>query len=171
MWISHWRKRSRCSCNGVKLCALSFAIGKGWSFWISWYSDKPSTAAPWSWLSQRLKLLESGQRRQIFLATLKKQALYQLEDHTAHCQSFLGSPTMSTVHSGFGIFWLPYVWVDETWKVASQYFPSNSPPWQLWNSGSFPLVQTFTSTACRFLFITGKNAYVTVVTILKNTVL
>jgi len=36
------------------------------------------------------------------------------------------------------------------------------------DSGSPPLVQIFTSAACRLLFITGKNAQLTMVTVLKN---
>jgi len=36
------------------------------------------------------------------------------------------------------------------------------------NSVSSPLVQIFTSTACRLLFIAGKNAQLMVVTMLKN---
>ena len=39
------------------------------------------------------------------------------------------------------------------------------------NSGSPMLVQTLTSMACRLLFITGKNAQLMVVTVLKNRVL
>ena len=39
------------------------------------------------------------------------------------------------------------------------------------NSGMSPLVQIFMSIACRFLFITGKNAQLVVVTVLKNSVL
>ena len=43
-----------------------------------------------------------------------------------------------------------------------------------WNSGdsdngSPPLVQIFTSSACKLLFIAGKNAQLMVVTVLKNT--
>ena len=57
-WIPHWRKTSRHSPERVKWCALSFGIGKGWLFWISWNLDKPSTltATSWYWLSWRLKL-------------------------------------------------------------------------------------------------------------------
>ena len=36
------------------------------------------------------------------------------------------------------------------------------------DSGSLPLVQIFTSAACRLLFITGKNAQLTMVTVLKD---
>lgn len=43
MWIPHQRKGSRCSPQWVKWCILSVGIGKGWSFWISWNSDKPSS--------------------------------------------------------------------------------------------------------------------------------
>ena len=35
IWISHWRKNSRCSPHQVKWFALSFGIWKVWSFWIS----------------------------------------------------------------------------------------------------------------------------------------
>lgn len=49
----------------VKCCAQSFGIGKGGSFWISWNLGKPSTQTVTSqrWLSWRLELPESGQRR------------------------------------------------------------------------------------------------------------
>ena len=40
MWIPHWRKSSRGSPQHVKWCALSFGIGKGWFFWVSWKQDK-----------------------------------------------------------------------------------------------------------------------------------
>jgi len=43
MWIPHQRKSSRPCCQRIKWCALSFGIGKGWSFWISLNLDKPST--------------------------------------------------------------------------------------------------------------------------------
>lgn len=42
MWIPHRRTSSRCSLQQVKWCALTFGIGKGWSFWISWNEDKSS---------------------------------------------------------------------------------------------------------------------------------
>jgi len=64
-WIPHQRKSSRHSPQWIKWCALSFVIGKGWSFWISWNPDKPSalTTASWRCLSWRLELSELGQRR------------------------------------------------------------------------------------------------------------
>jgi len=39
------------------------------------------------------------------------------------------------------------------------------------DSGSSPLVQSFTSEACRLLFTAGKNVQLMVVTALKNSVL
>ena len=65
MWIPHQRKSSRCCPQWVNWCALSFGIGKGWSFWISFNPDKPSTliATSQHWLSWRLEFPESGQRR------------------------------------------------------------------------------------------------------------
>ena len=65
MWIHHLRKSSRHSLQWVKWCALSFGIGKQWSFWFSWNPEKPSAQATlWCWLSWRFELPESGQRRQ-----------------------------------------------------------------------------------------------------------
>jgi len=63
MQLSHQRS-SRHSPQQVR-CALSFGIGKGWHFWISWNPDKPSaliTTSP-CWLSWRFILPESGQSR------------------------------------------------------------------------------------------------------------
>ena len=44
----------------VEWCALSFGIGKGWSFWISWNLDKllTLTAMSWHWWSWRLEVPE-----------------------------------------------------------------------------------------------------------------
>jgi len=63
MWIQI--KSSRRCPQQVKWCALSFGIGKGWSFWISLNPDKPLTLTATSqcWLSWRLEFPESGQRR------------------------------------------------------------------------------------------------------------
>ena len=65
VWIPHWRKSVRSSPQQVKWCALSFGIGKRRSCWISQNPDKPSTLTitSQSWLSWRLELPESGQRR------------------------------------------------------------------------------------------------------------
>ena len=40
MWIPQQRKSSRDSSQWVKWCVLSFKIGKGESFWMSWNLDK-----------------------------------------------------------------------------------------------------------------------------------
>jgi len=42
-WIPHQRKSSERSSQQVKWCALSFGIGKGWSFWNL---DKPTAVIP-----------------------------------------------------------------------------------------------------------------------------
>jgi len=39
------------------------------------------------------------------------------------------------------------------------------------NSGSFPLLQIFTSAACKLLFTAGENAQLVVVTMSENSVL
>ena len=39
------------------------------------------------------------------------------------------------------------------------------------DGGSPPLLQIFTSSVCRLLFITGKNAYLMVVTVLRDSIL
>jgi len=43
MEIPHRSRSSRCVTQWIKWCVLSFGMGKGWSFWISWNSGKPST--------------------------------------------------------------------------------------------------------------------------------
>ena len=65
VWIPRQGKSSRRCPQWVKWCALSFGIGKGWSFWISLNPNKPSTLTGtlWRWLSCRLEFPESGQRR------------------------------------------------------------------------------------------------------------
>ena len=65
VWILHWRKCSRCRPWWVKWCALFYAIAKEWLRCTSWNMDKPSTLTTtlWHWLSWRLNLPGSGQRR------------------------------------------------------------------------------------------------------------
>jgi len=43
MWIPYWRKSSGHNPQQVKWCALSFGMGKDWSFWTSCNLNKPST--------------------------------------------------------------------------------------------------------------------------------
>ena len=59
--VCHWIFPCEKNCSDVR----SFGIGNGRSFWICWNLDKPSPliAVLWHWLSWRLKLPESGQRR------------------------------------------------------------------------------------------------------------
>jgi len=65
VWICHGSSSSGHRPQWVKWCALSFGIGRGWFFWISWNPDKPSTLAVrlWCWLSYKLEVPESSQRR------------------------------------------------------------------------------------------------------------
>jgi len=69
MWIPHRRKSSRRYPQQVKWCALSFGIGKGWSFWISLDPDKPSTLTATSqrWLSWRLEFPVRPEKKTTFL--------------------------------------------------------------------------------------------------------
>ena len=63
MWIPNWRKHSRLSPQKLKWCALSPGMRKGWSFWISWNPDKPSTLTTTAWCWADGSNFQSGQRR------------------------------------------------------------------------------------------------------------
>ena len=47
-WIPNQRKCLRCSPQQAKQYALSFGIGKGWFFWISWNLEELSTLKAWT---------------------------------------------------------------------------------------------------------------------------
>jgi len=84
---------------------------KWWAFWISWTLDKPSTLTTISqcWLSWRLKLPQSGQRRQPCSCNTTTPRPHASLKTGAHCQSWLDCPTTFIVHSRFGVFWFPSV--------------------------------------------------------------
>jgi hypothetical protein len=42
--------------------------------------------------------------------------------------------------------------------LHGKHFLATTPSYELWNSGPPPLVQTFTSAACRLLFFAGESA-------------
>jgi len=161
MWILHQRKSSRRCPQQVRWCALSFGIGKGWSFWISLNPDKPSTLTATSrcWLSWRLKFPESGQRRrQPFSCNMTTPGpipvwrpwstlpiLGGLSYHTHHVVQIW--PLLTSICSGW-------------WKMdcVDNIFVAKMPSYELWNSGPPPVVQIFASAACRLLFIAGDSA-------------
>ena len=161
MWIPHQRKSSRCCPQRVKWCALSFGIGKGWSFWISLNLDKPSTLTATSrcWLSWGLEFPESGQRRR----------------QPFSCNMITPGPitvwrpwcTLSIL-AGLSYHTHRIVWIWRLltsiclgrWKMdcVGNIFLATTPSYELWNSGPPPLVQIFTSVARRLLFIAGESA-------------
>ena len=160
MWIPHRRKSSRRCPQRVKRCALSFGMGMGWSFWISSNLDKPSTlaATSWHWLSWRLEFPESGQRRKqpfscnmialgpipVWRPWSTLSILAGLSYHTHHIVRIW--PLLTSICSG-------------RWKMdCVDIFLASMPLYELWNSGPPPLVQIFTSAACRLLFIAGESA-------------
>ena len=149
VWNPHWRKSSRCCPQRVKWCSLYFGIGKGWSFCISLNLDKPSTLTAISrrWLSWRLEFPESGQRR--------RQPVWR--------QWSTLSILAGLLYHTYCIFW---IWRLLTsicsghWKMdcVGNIFLAMTLSYELWNSGPPPLVQIFTTTACRLLFIIGESA-------------
>ena len=161
-WIPHQRKSSRRYPQRVKWCALSFGIGKGWSFWISLNPEKPSTLTATSrrWLSWRLEFPESGQRRrrQPFSCNTTTpgpipvwrpwSTLPILAGLSYHIHRIVRIwPLLTSICSG-------------RWKMdcVGNIFLATTPSYELWNSGPPPLVQIFTSAACRLLFIAGESA-------------
>jgi hypothetical protein len=83
------------------------------------------------------------------------------EEHTDHpmqvCQDLLDCPSTPTVLSGFSAFWLPSIQVNGR-RTTQQHYPDNDSTIissQLWESGSPPLLQIFTSAACKLLFVAG----------------
>ena len=161
MWIPHWRKCSRRCPQRVKWCALSSGIGKGWSFWISLNPDKPSTltATLRHWISWRLEFPESGQRRgqpfscnmitpgliPVWRPWITLSNLAVLSYHTHHIVWIWR--LLTSISSG-------------RWKMdcMGNIFLATVSSYELWNSGPPPLVQIFTSAACRLLFIAGERA-------------
>ena len=145
----------------VMWCALSFGIGKGRSFWISLNLDKPSTptATLRRWLSPEGSNFQSGQtRRQPFscnIITSGPIPVWRLWS-TLSILAGLSYHTHRIIR----------IWRDLTsicsgrWKMdcVGNTFLATTPSYELWNSGPPPLVQIFTSVACRLLFIAGESA-------------
>ena len=138
MWIPHRRKCPRCCPQLVKWCALSFGIGKGWSFWISLNPDKPSilTATSRRWLRWRLEFPESGQRRrQPFSCNTI------MPGHTPVWRLW----SMLSILAGLSYHTHRIVWIwclltsicSDRWKVdcVGNNFPATTPSYKLWNSG------------------------------------
>ena len=78
--------------------------------------------------------------------------------------------------------WYPLTFIDAMWTFmetkqwmwAQRGLGGAFQRWQKWHERQtmfWTVTQNFTSTACRFLFIVGKNAQVMVVTVLINSVL
>ena len=172
MWIPHQRKSSRRLPQRVKWCALSFGIGKGWSFWISLNPDKLSTPTATSqrWLSWRLEFPESGQRRRQHFS----------------CNTMTSGPIpvwwpWNTLSILAGLSYHTHHTV-RIWCLLSSICPGR---WQMdwWATSRSndaivravkrppPLVRIFMSAACMLLFIAGESAQPMVVTMSKNSVL
>jgi len=159
MWIPHRRKSSRRCPQRVKWCAMSFGIGKGWSFWISFNPDKTINSYRYiATLSWRLEFPESGQRRQPFSCNTTTPGpipvwrpwstlpiLGGLSYHTHLIVRIW--PLLTSICSG-------------RWKMdcVDNISLATTPSYELWNSGPPLLVQIFTSVACRLLFIAGESA-------------
>ena len=105
-------------------CALSFGIGKRWSFWISWNSNKPSIlkATLQCWLSWRLELRVRTERKTNFLLQHSNARPHTSLKTVEHIASFgLDRTVTSTVWSRADDFWLPPVWDDERWTVWATF--------------------------------------------------
>jgi len=107
MWIPHWRKSLRHSSQKVKWCPFSFAIGKGRTH------TKPSTLTVRSqcWLSWRLQIPESGQRRRLFSCNTIMPDPIPVRRTWSILPLLAGLSYHCIVH--IGAFWLPYVWANE----------------------------------------------------------
>ena len=141
MWIPHQRKSSRRCPQRVKRCALSFGIGKGWSFWISLNPDKP--------LTLNLKAQIYGVRPE-----MKTTFLLQHENARSHTSlktvEHNVNPGLSNhTHRIFRIWCFLTSICSGRWKMdcMGNIFLATTP----WNSGPPLLVQIFTSAACRLI--------------------
>ena len=146
MQIPHQRKRSRCSPQQAKWCTLS-GIGNGWSFWISWNTDTPSTLPPtlWRWLSWRPEFPKSGQRKR----SLSCNTVKTITPVGRLCSTLPVVPRLSYhAHSTVQIWYLLNSICLLWWKMdcMGNIFLATTPSQQLWNSGSPPLVEVFMNT-------------------------
>lgn len=117
----------------------SFGIGKGWSFQISWNSEKPSALTTTSeyWLSWRLEHPEKN----TFSCNAIMPGSIPFKDHCGHCQSCLDCPVTPTTQSRFSSFWLPCF---GQWKMdyLGNIFLLTALSQQTWNSASPPMCST-----------------------------
>ena len=158
-WILHRTKSLKHSRQLLKLCALSFGIGKGWSFWISWTPDKPSTLTATSphWLGGRLELPGRdhgrGQPFSCNTMTLGPIPIWRPQS-TLPLLAGLSYHFHHIVQIWHLLTSICFCW--RKMECCSNIFPAMTLTWQLWNSGSPPPVQIFMNAACRLLFITGE---------------
>ena len=127
MWIPHRSKSSRCRRQRVKWCALSFGIGNGWSFWVFWNPDKPSTLTATSrrWLSWRLEFPEWGQRRrQPFSCNMITPGPIPIWRPWSTLSILAGLSYHTQRIVRIWHTWLPTVRADER-LTRGQHFPSN----------------------------------------------
>lgn len=117
------------------------------------------TATSPHWLSWRLEHLESGQRSwQPFscnMTTVDTRPVWRLWN----ILPLLVGPSCHTHH--IARIWCLLTSTSSSWwkmDCMGNIFLAMTPSYLLWYSGSAPLVQIFTSAACRLLFIAGKNA-------------
>ena len=157
--------RQRKSPQLVKWCALPCGIGKSWSLWISWILNKPPplTTTSQHRVSWRFELPVRPEKNTAFLLkhdNARLHASLKIMEHTVNLGwNILPQSLYSLVlaPSDFHLCW---------WKMdcVGNIFLATMPSWQLWNSGSPPLMQIFMntkcsrSTECSLLFITGDNA-------------
>lgn len=116
MWIPHQRRSSRCSPQQVKWCAVSFGVGREWSFWVSWNPDRPSilTATSQLWLSWRLRLPDSGQlRRQPFSCNTVTPGTTSIWRPWSTLPALAGLSYHTYHVVWIRALWFPFLWTDE----------------------------------------------------------
>jgi len=125
MWIPHQRKGSSCSRQWVIWCALSFRIGKGWSFWFSCNLDNPSTCITTPQHRPRLKLTVRPEKATNFLLPRNNARphtnLKSIEHNASLGWTILPHPLQSSVlaPSEFHLFGLMKD------RLRGQHFSSN----------------------------------------------
>ena len=159
MWIPQRRKSSRCCPQRVKWRALSFGIGKGWSFWISLNPDKHQL-----WPLHR----DAKLKARISRVRPEKKTTFLLQHNNARPHT-----NLKTVEHIFNLGRTvvphpPYcpdlapsdfhLFGPIKDGVRGQHFPSNDAVVRAVKQWATSAGANFYERGCRFLFIAGESA-------------
>ena len=116
--------KSTCSPPQVKWCAVSFGVGNGWSFWVSWNPNRPSIliATSQQWLSWRLKHPESGQlRRQPFPCNTITPGTIPIWRPWSTFPVLAGLSYHTHHVVWIRAFWFPFLCTNERWAAWTTF--------------------------------------------------